>query len=212
MKGSSTFVDLSSNLLGLISIMPVIIFNLELHFFSMAGLYRDCCSRIIRCKKWKRKKLPVWFCAQYLEPFALSFFSLHFLNTTPFFPSSDETDTRILTSLSQFGSHYMPSGNLAQDLCTISCSFNHKSCKSNNNASCRMKWWWLGKTKHAEACRRTKLAHVYAVIVSYDVEIMKMGQNLTKFIYFKEKCIKYYLERHFYILNEYFLSVSLVNL
>lgn len=68
------------------------------------------------------------------------FFSLHFLNTTPFFPPFDETDIPILTSLSQFGSCYMPSGNLAQDLCTISCTFSHKSCKSNNNASCRMKW------------------------------------------------------------------------
>lgn len=36
-------------------------------------------------------------------------------------------------SFSQFGSCYMPYGNLAQDLCTISHTLSHKSCKSNND-------------------------------------------------------------------------------
>lgn len=51
-----------------------------------------------------------------------------------------ETDIPLLRSLFQFGSCCMPSGILAQDLYTIFCTFSHKSCKNNNNASHTVKW------------------------------------------------------------------------
>ena len=140
MKGCSAFVDLRSDLLSLISIMPFIILTWGYNFNGKAISTTED-SELQNSKKERGKKTqPLPVCVLYLEPFAFFFFSLHFLNTLSFFSPFDETDTRILTSLLQFGSCYMPPGNLAQDLCTISCTLSHKSCKNNNNASHKMNW------------------------------------------------------------------------
>lgn len=63
----------------------------------------------------------------YLASFLLSLWN-------PLAPFFDETDLPTFTSFSQFDLCYMPYGNLTQDLCTISHTFNHKSYESNNDA------------------------------------------------------------------------------
>lgn len=62
----------------------------------------------------------------YLASFLLSLWN-------PLVPFFDESDLPTFTSFSQFGLYYMPYGNLAQDLCTISRTFSHKSYGNSND-------------------------------------------------------------------------------
>ena len=62
----------------------------------------------------------------YLASFLLSLWN-------PLVPFFDESDLPTFTSFSQFGLYYMPYGNLAQDLCTISHTFSHKSYGNSND-------------------------------------------------------------------------------
>lgn len=80
---------------------------------SGAGLAHVCCLELHDCKT-------------YLAHFLLCLWN----SLAPFF---DETDLPTFTSFSQFSLCYMPYGNLAQDFCTISHPFGHKSYASNND-------------------------------------------------------------------------------
>lgn len=77
------------------------------------GLAHVCCLELHDCKT-------------YLAHFLLCLWN----SLAPFF---DETDLPTFTSFSQFSLCYMPYGNLAQDFCTISHPFGHKSYASNND-------------------------------------------------------------------------------
>lgn len=62
----------------------------------------------------------------YLDSFLFSLWN-------PVVPCFDETDLPTFMGFSQFDVDYMPLGNLAQDLCTITQTLSHKSCESNND-------------------------------------------------------------------------------